>query len=65
MTNGVLLLLLSMLPQSPAEEPFDLLLTGGRVIDGTGNPWFPADVGVRNGRIVAIGTRTSPLYAGL
>ncbi len=34
---------------------FDLLITGGRVIDGTGNPWHGADVGIRDGRIAAVG----------
>ncbi len=38
-----------------AAEPYDIVITGGHVIDGTGNPWFAADVGIRNGRIAAIG----------
>jgi N-acyl-D-amino-acid deacylase len=33
----------------------DVLIAGGRVIDGAGNPWFEADVGISDGRVVAIG----------
>src|SRR5215470_4174336 len=34
---------------------FDRVLKGGRVVDGTGAPGRPADVGVREGRIAAVG----------
>ncbi len=39
----------------PTSPPFDVILHGGRVIDGGGNPWFRADVGIRDDRIAAIG----------
>ena len=39
-------------------RPFDLVILNARVFDGTGNPWFPADIGVRDGRIAAVGTLT-------
>jgi len=35
--------------------PFDVLITNGHIIDGTGSPWYGGDVGIRNGRIAAIG----------
>lgn len=38
-----------------AGAPFDLVIRGGRLVDGSGNPWHQADVGVRDGRVVAIG----------
>lgn len=34
---------------------FDVIITNGRVINGTGNPWFKADVAVKDGRIAKIG----------
>src|SRR5262249_43904900 len=40
---------------TPGQEPFDLLLKNGRIIDGSGNPWYAADVGIRGDRIAAIG----------
>jgi N-acyl-D-amino-acid deacylase len=39
----------------PQAQPFDLLITNARVFDGTGNPAVPADIGVRDGRIVSVG----------
>ena len=41
---------------SDREVPFDVLISGARVIDGTGNPWFRADVGIRGDVIAEIGS---------
>lgn len=41
-----------------ADDPaarYDLLVRNGRIVDGTGNPWFYGDVAVRDGRIAAVG----------
>ncbi len=42
-------------PSAPQDPPFDLLIRNGRIVDGTGNPWFAADLGIRGDRIVALG----------
>ncbi|HTQ81459.1 MAG TPA: D-aminoacylase, partial [Thermoanaerobaculia bacterium] len=42
-------------PVAPADPPFDLVLLHGHIVDGTGSPWYAGDLGIRNGRIAAIG----------
>jgi N-acyl-D-amino-acid deacylase len=40
-------------PQAPAG--YDILIRGGRVLDGSGNPWLAADIGIRSDRIADMG----------
>ena len=47
-------------PPTPSAAParattFDVLITGGRIVDGTGAPWFRGDVGIVGDRITAVG----------
>jgi N-acyl-D-amino-acid deacylase len=47
-----------MLPaqsSAPRPEPFDVVIVNGHIIDGTGSPWYSGQVGIRAGRIAAIG----------
>ena len=47
--------LLICAPAVGAEAQFDLIIANGHVVDGTGSPWYSGDVGIRDGRIAAIG----------
>jgi N-acyl-D-amino-acid deacylase len=51
----LLLLLLFMAHGAVSAQKYDLILTNGRIVDGSGNPWYYGDVAVHNGKIVAIG----------
>lgn len=48
-------LLLCLLPLAATAADYDVLIRHARVIDGTGNAWFRADVAVKDGRIAAVG----------
>jgi dihydroorotase/N-acyl-D-amino-acid deacylase len=39
----------------PRDAVYDLIITNARIIDGTGNPWFWGDVGIRGDRIASVG----------
>ena len=55
MTRWLLLTLLAGAVAHGQAQSFDIIITNGTVIDGTGNPRYAADVGIRNGFIAAIG----------
>ena len=40
---------------APGDQALDVLITNGRIVDGTGAPWYRADVGIKGDRIVEIG----------
>ena len=51
-------ILLPILLFAAATAPYDVVIRNGHVIDGTGSPWYAADIGIRAGKIAAIGRLT-------
>lgn len=37
------------------QQLFDIVITNGHIVDGTGSPWYSGDIGIRDGKIAAIG----------
>ncbi len=58
MLRSVLFSLLSISSLLSQIPDFDILITGGRIVDGGGNPWFLGDVGIKGDTIVYVGPTT-------
>src|SRR5580698_9529368 len=58
-----LLCLLALFSGSAFCQQFDVLIRNGNIVDGTGSPWYAADIGIREGRIAAIGHLAAPTAA--
>lgn len=52
---AVLMMSHQSMGQSAPPPQYDLLITNGRILDGTGGPWFAGSVAVKDGKIVAVG----------
>ena len=52
---SVILFLIASTLGHAADAAFDIVITNGHIVDGTGSPWYSGDVGIRDGRIAAIG----------
>jgi len=44
-----------LLAPAAAAQPYDIVIRNGHIVDGTGSPWYGADLGIRGGKIAAIG----------
>jgi N-acyl-D-amino-acid deacylase len=50
-----MVMLFGVAPAESREQTYDIIITNGHIIDGTGSPWYSGDVGIRDGKIAAIG----------
>ena len=50
------LLSLLFFAAAAATNPYDIVIRHGRIVDGTGSPWYAGDVAIRGGRIAALGS---------
>src|SRR6201999_3980746 len=55
MKQIMVLMLACVAHTAAATQAFDVLIRNGHVMDGTGSPWYSADVGIRDGKIATIG----------
>jgi len=55
LTLSLLVFIAINISASSSPQEYNLLIKNGKVISGTGNPWFYADIGIQGGKITAIG----------
>lgn len=53
--RNIFILILFIAQTVHAQQSYDLLIRNGKIIDGTGNSWFYADIAIKDGKIVRIG----------
>jgi len=70
-TRGPAVLLLALVlagaafaAPSGAQDRYDVVIRDGRILDGSGNPWFRGDVAIRGARIVAVGPVAADAVVG-
>jgi len=53
---ATLIATLSLVLFAQPPSRYDVVIAHGAIVDGTGNPWYAGDIGIRDGRIAAIGS---------
>jgi N-acyl-D-amino-acid deacylase len=52
------MLTIALLLLAAGNGPYDVVIHNGRIVDGSGSPWYSGDIGIRQGRIARIGNLT-------
>ena len=55
MFRGICISLLTVVLLAAAGNPYDIVIRNGRIVDGTGSPWYAGDIAISAGKIAAIG----------